>query len=308
VVVLRVREDTVPADVECELAVPAGYHLGRSLSGLRMGSGDPCMALEAGRVRWALYTPAGPATLEAVQGAGGLRLRAWGDGAEWLGAHAAGPLGLLDPAEEFAPESEPVRRLWRRFRGTRLPRLPVVLPRAVQVVLLQLVTTQDGHGSWRRLVRGLGEAAPGPFDLLLPPSAARLRTTAEYVFPSFGVLPRQARTVLRLAREAPWLERAAAEGPEALRRRLETIPGVGEWTIQYVLGSALADTDAVLVGDYNLPHAVGFVLAGEERASEERMLELLEPYRGHRYRVIRLLWMNGVHAPRRGPRMPRRVL
>jgi hypothetical protein len=32
------------------------------------------------------------------------------------------------------------------------------------------------------------------------------------------------------------------------------------------------------------------------------MLELLEPYRGHRFRVIRLLWMNGVQAPRRGPR------
>lgn len=57
------------------------------------------------------------------------------------------------------------------------------------------------------------------------------------------------------------------------------------------------------LGAYNLPHTVAYVLAGEARASEERMLELLEPYRGrHRFRVIRLLWMNGVSAPRRGPR------
>jgi hypothetical protein len=33
------------------------------------------------------------------------------------------------------------------------------------------------------------------------------------------------------------------------------------------------------------------------------MLELLEPYRGHRARVIRLLTLGGIQAPRFGPRM-----
>jgi hypothetical protein len=32
------------------------------------------------------------------------------------------------------------------------------------------------------------------------------------------------------------------------------------------------------------------------------MLELLEPYRSHRYRVQRLVEMSGVAPPRRGPR------
>jgi hypothetical protein len=36
------------------------------------------------------------------------------------------------------------------------------------------------------------------------------------------------------------------------------------------------------------------------------MLELLEPYRGHRGRVIRLLEAAGITAPRYGPRMPLR--
>jgi hypothetical protein len=36
------------------------------------------------------------------------------------------------------------------------------------------------------------------------------------------------------------------------------------------------------------------------------MLELLEPYRGHRARVIRLLAAAGIMAPRFGPRMPLR--
>jgi hypothetical protein len=38
------------------------------------------------------------------------------------------------------------------------------------------------------------------------------------------------------------------------------------------------------------------------------MLELLEPYRGHRGRVIRLLEAGGITAPRFGPRMPLRSI
>jgi hypothetical protein len=34
------------------------------------------------------------------------------------------------------------------------------------------------------------------------------------------------------------------------------------------------------------------------------MLELLEPYRGHRARVLRLLLAAGIAPPRRGPRLP----
>jgi hypothetical protein len=36
------------------------------------------------------------------------------------------------------------------------------------------------------------------------------------------------------------------------------------------------------------------------------MLELLEPYRGHRARVIRLIAISGISAPRFGPRLPLR--
>jgi 3-methyladenine DNA glycosylase/8-oxoguanine DNA glycosylase len=65
---------------------------------------------------------------------------------------------------------------------------------------------------------------------------------------------------------------------------------------------ALGDADAVSVGDYHLPHTIAWALAGEPRADDDRMLELLEPWRGHRARVIRLIEGAGIHAPRRGPR------
>jgi 3-methyladenine DNA glycosylase/8-oxoguanine DNA glycosylase len=87
-------------------------------------------------------------------------------------------------------------------------------------------------------------------------------------------------------------------------RRLAAFPGVGEWTSAKVALVALGDSDAVPVGDYNLPHAVGYALEGTPRSTDERMLELLEPYRGHRARVIRLIGIAGITAPRFGPRMP----
>ena len=69
---------------------------------------------------------------------------------------------------------------------------------------------------------------------------------------------------------------------------------------------ALGDPDAVGLGDYNLPNMVCWALAGERRGGDERMLELLAAFSGHRGRVIALLEASGVSAPRFGPRMPTR--
>ena len=59
------------------------------------------------------------------------------------------------------------------------------------------------------------------------------------------------------------------------------------------------DADAVSVGDYNLPGAVGWALAGRV-VDDAGMLELLAPYAGHRYRAARLVELSGLRPPRRG--------
>jgi 3-methyladenine DNA glycosylase/8-oxoguanine DNA glycosylase len=209
---------------------------------------------------------------------------------------------LDDDPSAFTPEDGAVRRLARRFEGAHLPKFPLVFDRLVRVTLLQVVTWQEACRSWERLVRELGEDAPGPLDVRVPPSVEKLRATPDYALIGLGIRPKQARTILRIAKYASRIEAAASSGALALATLLGALPGIGPWTIAYVQGAALGCPDAVLLGDYNLPHTVAYVLAGEPRGSEERMLELLEPYRGHRFRVIRLLWMNGVSAPRRGPR------
>ena len=61
------------------------------------------------------------------------------------------------------------------------------------------------------------------------------------------------------------------------------------------------------VGDFHLPNLVAYALAGEPRGDDARMLELLEPYRGQRARVMRLLELSGIRPPRYGPRLSRRA-
>ena len=76
------------------------------------------------------------------------------------------------------------------------------------------------------------------------------------------------------------------------------MPGIGPWTAAEVVRFAFGDPDAVSVGDYHLPNMVAWALAGEPRADDARMLELLEPYRGQRGRVQRYLEVGRITAPR----------
>jgi 3-methyladenine DNA glycosylase/8-oxoguanine DNA glycosylase len=140
--------------------------------------------------------------------------------------------------------------------------------------------------------------------LLVAPEPAQLRTITSATWHGLGVERRRAETIRRAATVAAALE--AASDAATLRQRLTGIPGIGPWTAAEVAIVALGDPDAVSVGDYHLPHAVTWTLAGEPRGDDARMLELLAPFAGHRGRVVRLIEAGGMTAPRRGPRMPLR--
>jgi 3-methyladenine DNA glycosylase/8-oxoguanine DNA glycosylase len=101
--------------------------------------------------------------------------------------------------------------------------------------------------------------------------------------------------------DASGLERAAALGCDVLDRRLRAITGVGVWTSATVRAAALGDADAVPVGDWHLAREITGAFTGRRRADDAQMVELLEPYRPHRYRVVRLVRASGGHA-RRAPR------
>jgi 3-methyladenine DNA glycosylase/8-oxoguanine DNA glycosylase len=110
------------------------------------------------------------------------------------------------------------------------------------------------------------------------------------------------RTVLAAAPLASRLEETTAMGRADAYARLTAVPGIGEWTAAEIALRALGDSDALSVGDYHLASAVGWSLVGRP-LDDAGMVELLEPWRPHRARVVRLLELAGPAKPRFGPRM-----
>src|SRR5262249_10001745 len=126
--------------------------------------------------------------------------------------------------------------------------------------------------------------------------------TPYWAFHPFGIEQKRADTLRRAAAHAAALERSV-DAAEATRRMV-ALPGIGPWTAAEVVRVAFGEPDAVSVGDYHLKHMVSYALAGEPRSDDDRMLELLEPFAGHRGRVCQLIEAAGIAPPRRGPRMP----
>jgi len=295
---------------------PAGpVDLRLTLAPLCRGRGDPCMRIGPDGVWRATRTPEGPVTTRlttavGVGGHGELTMRAWGPGTGWALEAFPALVGAADEAAGWAPTDPVVHDLHRRTPGVRIPRSGAVVEALVPSILEQKVVGVEARRSYARLVRVLGEPAPGPATarLMVPPAPRTLAATPSYVFHRFGVERKRADTIRLACSYAARLEEALAMPPAAAGRRLTALPGIGRWTAAEVGRVALGDTDAVSVGDYHLPNQVAWALAGEARADDARMLELLEPYRGHRARVIRLIETGSGAAPRFGPRMALRSI
>ncbi len=254
----------------------------------------------------ATLTPEGPATVHLQHVDGAVEVESWGPGAAWAAARAAALCGEEDDDTAFVPAHPLLAEIRRHNPGLRMPKTQAVFDALVPVVLAQKVTSVEAHRSYQALVHALGQPAPGPPGLTVPPSAAVLARTPYWTFHRFGVERRRAEVIIRAARSAGRLEETVSMDLPSARRRLEAFPGVGAWTAAKVALVALGDPDAVPVGDYHLPHAVAYALEGVPRSTDERMLQLLEPYRGHRARVIRLISVADITAPRYGPKMPLR--
>ncbi|MGO1544075.1 MAG: DNA-3-methyladenine glycosylase family protein [Gulosibacter sp.] len=237
-----------------------------------------------------------------------LRARAWGDGAETAIARAPEFCGANDNSAAFTPILPEVAAAHRRRDGMRIPRSGTVFTELVPAVLEQKVIVEQATASYRRLVLRYGEPAPGPLPrdlaarMRVSPTAETWRRIPSWTWHRAGVDPARSRTVVQLAARASAIDRLAAlPAPEA-RARLETLAGVGAWTSAEVAQRALGDADAVSVGDYHLRKHIGYALEGRDFTDTE-MLAALEPWRGQRYRAVRLILSAGPNRPRRGPRL-----
>ncbi|HEY4225366.1 MAG TPA: DNA-3-methyladenine glycosylase 2 family protein [Pseudolysinimonas sp.] len=276
-----------------------------TLGPLAQGSTDPTIQRDAAGLWLTMSTPAGAATLHLTARAGGVDAAAWGAGSEHAIAGVPALLGADDDETGFDPSRHPVvAELHHRAPGLRLTRAARILPFLIPTVLAQKVTGIEAKRAWRELVRRHGEPAPGPAPLgmRVAPTAAVWRRVPSWEWHHAGVGPQRSDTVMRIAAVGESLERAADDAIPDVLRKLRSIPGVGIWTAHETVQRSHGDPDAVSIGDFHTSKRVGWALTGE-RVDDDGMMQLLEPWRGHRQRVVRLIEAAGIAYERHGPRM-----
>lgn len=282
-------------------------HLHQTLRPLSRGAGDPSHRVIGPSVWRAVCTPEGPGSLRLTAIDSAVEAVAWGSGAEWLIAHVPELLGSGDDWSTLdVTGSAFLEDARRRLPGLRLTRTNLVVQMLVPAVLEQKVTSVEAWRAWRQLVRAHGTAAPGPAPegLTVPPDAATWAKIPSWEWHRAGVGPQRSATIMRVCAVAAGLERTLSlgRGGDEVQKRLRSVVGVGVWTAAETSQRSHGDADSPSVGDYHLPALVGWALIGRP-VDDDGMLELLEPYRGNRERVMRLIGSSGFSKPRFGPRM-----
>jgi 3-methyladenine DNA glycosylase/8-oxoguanine DNA glycosylase len=257
---------------------------------------------------WApMRTPNGPATLHLRSSRRAVEATAYGSGRSWALESVPGLIGIDDHPERFKTNHPLVRELHRRNPGLRIGRTRRVFDALLVAIVTQKVTGKEAGRSMRHLTRAFSSPAPGPMPLQLPPDPEQLADASYFDLHPLGIEQRRADTIRRVASEAGRIERLADQAPAKVSVHLERIRGIGAWTSAETVAVSHGDSDALSVGDFHLKNQVAWHLTGRPRGTDEEMVELLEGFRPHRGRVIRLLATLG-HAPSFGPRMPIRSI
>lgn len=251
----------------------------------------------------AARTPDGDGALRVRRTKDELVGEAWGEGLGWLLDRVGAIAGLDDDPSAFTPDHPLVGELHRTHPGGRFGRTGLVFDSLLVAICAQKVTGTEARRAMRGLYREFSDPAPGPNQLLrLPPDPTRMAASPYHVFHRHHLEKRRADLIRVVSAASGRIDRLAADSADQAQALLESIPGIARWTSAKTLEVSHGDPDQVAVGDFHFKNVVAHHLTGKDRGSDEEMLDLLEPFRPHRGRVIRLLHTLG-HAPKFGPRM-----
>lgn len=170
-----------------------------------------------------------------------------------------------------------------RNPGLRVPVAFDGFEMAVRAILGQQITVVGATNLAGRFAAKFGDAIETPYEGLthtFPERAVIAKTEPDEVS-ALGMPRVRGRTITGLAIANPRLEPFA--DPEPIIEQLKRIPGIGEWTAQYIAMRALAYPDAFPVGDAGLKNALGI---GETKA----MLAHAEKWRPWRAYATMHLW------------------
>lgn len=255
-------------------------------------------------------TPYGSGLQCLVRSGDDVEVTCWGPGSEWLLDQSPRLLGSADDVSTFNPaRGSIVYQAHRQRPWLRIGRTDRVLEALAPASIEQLVTGKEAFRAQRLLLEAFGERPGGPaldaahpaWGMRIPLSAEQWLSVPSWDFLRAGADVKRTRAILAGARTSRSLERLASHTYTGdVDAALRSLPGVGPWTSANVRQRAIGDPDAWSIGDFHVGHNLSFALVGEQ-LDDDAVTELLEPYRGHRYRVELLL--SGMARPQRhGPR------
>jgi AraC family transcriptional regulator of adaptative response / DNA-3-methyladenine glycosylase II len=174
--------------------------------------------------------------------------------------------------------------------GLRVPGAFDGFEMAVRAILGQQISVKAARTVAGRYAAAFGEPAETPFPELThyTPTAERVAGTTQDEIASLGIVGARARSILALAG-------ALASGEltldpradvEATITKLKELPGIGDWTAQYIAMRALAWPDAFPHTDLGVYRALG-------TSKPKQVLELAEAWRPWRAYAVMHLWTSG---------------
>ncbi|HET6385591.1 MAG TPA: DNA-3-methyladenine glycosylase 2, partial [Armatimonadota bacterium] len=170
--------------------------------------------------------------------------------------------------------------------GMRLPGAFSGFETAVRAIIGQQISVRAANTLAGRLVESMGAPIESPFPALtrLSPTAERIARATPGEISAIGIVTSRANAIIALANAV--IDRSLSFGPgvniERTMARLKQIPGVGDWTAEYIAMRALSWPDAFPHTDLGIRKALG-------ETNPARVLEMAEAWRPWRsYAVIRL--------------------
>ena len=286
--------DAAPA-ISTSIRTPGGIDLGFAMLWSKT------IKRRSGVHWWPTATPEGPALVAFRPTGDEVRVDAWGAGGGWAVEQMPTLIGLRDETiDDFRPDHPVLRSLADRFGSFRVGGTGRWYEAVVTTAIGQRVVTADASQSRQRLATHHGDTSlGGPMGIL--PDPQTLLSLRDHDFHRAGIELSRTRVLRIAAKYADRLERLAdVPGADAVSW-MQQLPGIGPWTAGITSAIAGGDPDAVPVGDLHVPGMVTYAFTGEV-GDDARMLEVLEPFAGHRGRVVRMVKMGGAGPPKHHPK------
>lgn len=179
-----------------------------------------------------------------------------------------------------------------RYPGLRVPGAFDGFELAVRAILGQRISVRAATTLAGRVAARFGELIETPFPSLnrIGPTAERLAATDESELAALGMSGARALCIRALAQAVAsgQIDLQPGLDPEQLIPVLCELPGIGDWTAQYIAMRALRWPDAFPAGDLGLLKALG-------ATSPRRLLDLAASWRPWRAYAAMYLWQ--CHQP-----------